>query len=155
MSRLQIGFFVVLFACAATDLTAQTPDTECAYRSCALRVEPRGFGTSIVRGAEGEPVARVALWGIRPGLPSLVSRSDSAVAYARRYQRLAPPAAALTLAGSLILALPAVQRDLGDGARIGVTIGGTAATLYGTTLVVRANRALSRSIWWHNEALAR
>ncbi|MBW3629889.1 MAG: hypothetical protein KY464_11400 [Gemmatimonadetes bacterium] len=155
MSRYRVGFLASLFVCATTEVVAQTRDTACTYRSCALRVEPRGFGASVVRGAEGGSVARVGLWGTRPGLTRLVGRSDSAVAYARQYQRLARPAAAFTLAGPLLLAIPAVKWDLGEAARIGVAVGGTAASLYGSTLVVRAHRALSRSIWWHNEALAR
>jgi hypothetical protein len=136
-------------------LRAQSPTEPCPYRQCALRLEPRGLGTALVRGVEGEVVGRLGFMGVRPELRILVSRSDSAVAHAERYQRLAPRGAVLAGIGSLLLVAPALREDLGDGAVIAATLGGAASTIAGTILLSRAQRALARSIWWHNEALTR
>jgi hypothetical protein len=140
---------------APGSLRAQAASEPCPYRECALRVEPRGLGTALVRGAEGEVVGRLGFMGVRPDLRILVSRSDSAVAHAERYQLLAPRGAVLAGIGSLLLAAPTLREDLGDGWVIGATLGGAASTIAGAILLSRAQRALVRSVWWHNEALAR
>jgi len=136
-------------------LHAQAASEPCPYRECALRLEPRGLGAALVRGAEGEVVGRLGFMGVRPDLRLLVSRSDSAVAYAERYQILAPRGAALAGLGSLLLVAPALREDLGDGWVIGATLGGAVSSIAGALLLSRAQRALARSVWWHNEALVR
>jgi len=138
---------------SATAAAGQVPDTACTYRTCALRVEPRGLGTVVVRGAEGEVVARVGVWGTRPRLDSLLQRSDSALIYASQYHRMVPIGAAAALAGSLLFTAPAFTDQLGDGAVIGLSLGAAALSISGSVLMIRAQRALSRSVWWYNESL--
>ena len=152
MRSLLIPHVVVLLFCA-TAASAQVSDTACSYRACALRVEPRGFGTAVVRGAEGEVVARIGVLGARPRLDSLLDRSDSAVVYATQYHRLMPRGAAAGLVGSLLFAAPAFADQVGEGAVVGLTVGAAALSIYGSVLMLRAQRALSRSLWWYNESL--
>ena len=136
-------------------LHSQVADSTCTYRLCSLRMEPRAFGVAVVRGPAGDPVARVGMWGTRPALSSIVQRSDSALFYARRYERFAPRVAITALASSGLLALAAVGRDHSEGASIGVGIAAIGLSFYGVSVTTSAQRALSRSVWWYNESLVR
>jgi hypothetical protein len=151
VAKLLIPALLLHFSLAA--LQAQVPEPACTYRECALRIEPRWLGTAVVQGAEGQIVARVGMAGTRPALGTLVVRSDSAVVHARRFERLAPRAAAATLAGSLLFVVPALADQDDPAVVLGASVGGAALTLYGTVALLRAQRALSRSIWWYNESL--
>jgi hypothetical protein len=64
-----------------------------------------------------------------------------------------PRAAAATLAGSLLFVVPALYDQQDPGVVLAASVGGAALTLYGTLALLRAQRALSRSIWWYNESL--
>jgi hypothetical protein len=134
--------------------TAQAPAGACPYHECALRVEPRRTATVLVRGAEGEVVGRVGLFGI-PELQGLVAPSDSAVAYARSYQRGARVGGGWLMAGTIASVAPIFLTGWSDEARLAGALAGSAATLYGALTLADAQRALSRAIWWYNGTLDR
>jgi len=133
---------------AARPAAAQEP-AACTYDACALRVEDN----RIVRGARGAQVAR---WGLfqTPELTSLVQGSAQAEEHARIFDRTAPRAQWVSLAGALLLVAPRLNDDRHTSdVELGAVISGAALTLYGATLQVRAQRALSRAVWWYNRDL--
>ena len=139
----------------------QPPLASCSYDACALRVEPRFLGLALVRGTAGESVARLGLFG--PNLERIVQDADSAVRHARQYRRSQNRGGAAALAGTALTVAAVVQcRDEGfyivpDCSRTALSmfIGGAALSLYGGFELARANRALSRAVWWYNRALPR
>jgi hypothetical protein len=123
----------------------------CTYDTCALRVE----GARILRGAEGTPAGR---WGLfqTPDLTYLVQSSERATEHARIFEQTAPTAQWLGLAGALLLVAPRWETDRNvTSLELGAVIAGAGLSIYGTHLQVRAQRALSRAIWWYNRDLPR
>lgn len=148
--------FLVLLLLGALPLRAQVPDTACNYATCALRVEPSFWGAGIVRGVEGERVARIGFLGTRPRLSQVVAGSELAVEQARIYERKMPRGALLLLSGTALLLVPELtESQLSDEARLVSTLGGAGLTLWGSFTLADAQRALSRALWWYNGQLPR
>ena len=139
----------------------QSPLQPCTYDACALRVEPRLFGSPrIVRGAAGVPVGSIGPLGA--DLEEIVQGADSAVRHARDYRRAQTRGLVATVGGAALFAVGLAQCDedglLFEGCSSGagaLALGGLGATLYGAFEYSRANRSLSRSLWWYNRALPR
>lgn len=135
----------------------QPPVDACTYEECALRAEPASifFGArTLYRGADGVRVARFGFTG--PRLEEIVRGSDSAVANARRFQparRRAGIAGAVSFALG-VTALVASQADEPDAA-VAASIAGSVVGVYAGFESRRAERWLSRSLWWYNQAVAR
>lgn len=154
--RISLSLLVLLLL-AAPPLRAQAPDTTaCTYNTCALRVEPSFWGAGIVRGVEGERVARIGFLGTRPRLSQVVAGSEPAVEQARIYERQVPRGTLLLLAGTALLLVPDLTESrLSDEAQIVSTFGGVGLTLWGSATLADAQRALSRALWWYNGQLPR
>jgi hypothetical protein len=158
----RIGPRLALLATCAlpAPLRAQAAAAEpCPYTRCALRLE----GQRLWRGAPpGAPAGRLGFWGAPPLVP-LVAGSDSALAYAREFDR--HYAAGVRLAGAagvaagLLLAVAYGQRDgrvtAGDWALVGGALGALAVGVHGQRRVDRARDALARALWWYNRGLPR
>lgn len=123
----------------------------CPYEACALRME----GRTLLRGRS--EVLGGGWFTALPRIAPLVARSDSAKAWAERYDRLAPRSQVLAvLAGLAGLATSvAVEHDAQDGVTTGLA-GVTIGLVLGTWQVeTRKARALARAIWWYNGSLPR
>jgi hypothetical protein len=155
-------------------VTAQTPggptpaDAACTYDRCALRLD----GSRLVRGVHGELVAKPGWFRPMP-LAELVSGSDSALHYARRYEEAAARASALSNGGGLAVLTAlgiawAHDRSRPDAwpyasssndrwaVATGVLmLGGFVAEYASIPFVRRADRARARALWWHNRQFAR
>ena len=150
----------------AEGLGAQTPATgparvpaACTYSTCALRVESRLFGSSLVRGAAGESVGpRLSVFG--GGADLLLAGPDSSAAHARAYVRDSRRAATLGLLGT-VAAVVLIVRHEGrttddiDATSTGLAIASVGLSLAAIPFMVRAQRDLSRAVWWYNAALPR
>lgn len=160
--RLVAGAVVLAAALCARPALAQAPPLEgCSYDRCALRVEPRVFeAPQIVRGTFGVPVASLGLLGA--DVERIVQGADSAVRQARAYRdsrrrTLAAGAASVVLASAAVaqcdepgFILPGCSGSAGP-----LFVAAIAGTIYGSVEHARANRALSRALWWYNRALPR
>jgi hypothetical protein len=135
----------------------QPPIEACTYQECALRAEPASifFGArTLYRGATGVQVARFGFAG--PRLEEIVRGSDSAVANARRFQpvrRRAGIAGAVSFALG-VAAVVASQSDGGNDAAVAASVAGSVVGVYAGFEARRAERWLSRSLWWYNQAVA-
>jgi hypothetical protein len=126
------------------------------YAACAVRAETRLLGgTRIVRGPEGETVGRLRGFG-GANLARLLAGSDSAVAHARRYTTASRTSSAFALVGgALFVAAAAVDledRKVKDSGLVLVGAGSVAG-LVATAYQLRAQRSLSRAVWWYNRDL--
>ena len=130
----------------------------CTYATCALRVEPTFFGMQLVRGTHGERVGRLS--GFGGGVESLLSGPDSAAANGQQYVRATRRSAALGLIGALAYAVVLVRTDnlqsdqVGD-AEVITAVAGAGLLVASLPFAVRAQRHLSRAVWWYNSALPR
>ncbi|HEU4629055.1 MAG TPA: hypothetical protein VFS08_04895 [Gemmatimonadaceae bacterium] len=129
----------------------QPPDQPCTYARCALRVEDGWFSRRLVRGPEATVVARLGFGG--PSLASIVQRSDSAVAHARRYQSAQRTGDIVSLIGTVGTVAALFALDDESGARdeaIAVNIASVVVFVVGQSFHFKAQRELSRSLWWYN-----
>jgi len=151
------GLLPPLVAAAQAPLAAGVP-VGCTYATCALRVEPAFFGPRLVRGASGEVVSR--LGGFGGGVDSLLAGPDSAAAYGREYVRASQISGALGLIGALAYVVTVVRSEnsqygLPSDADAATMIAGAGFLVASIPFGVRAQRSLSRAIWWYNAALPR
>jgi hypothetical protein len=161
--RLAASLFAVMLASlAAASSNAQATDqaraavSSCTYDRCAFRIE----GIDIVQGMEGRRVGRIWPFGV-PAMTQFVAGSDSAVKYARIFERDYPRGTAIGLVGAVMTgaALQGMFDDFPPSkvheewvAAFAVGLG---AGIWGGILEGRARRALSKSIWWYNRDLPR
>ena len=131
----------------------------CTYMTCALRAEPGFGGTRLVRGASGERVA--TLGGFGGGTGILRTGGDSAAHYARQYTGAQRTAGVLGLAAfaTWVYALVRVNADWEDveddrTAQVAL-LASTGLTLVSVPFNWRAQRSLSRSVWWYNSEIPR
>jgi hypothetical protein len=126
----------------------------CTWDTCALRVQAATLTTPamIVRGAESAEVIRLGL--LEPEVAPFVMLSDSAVAWARIYDRLYDRGSILGIAGTVIAVGAPIMLE-GVMQKIAFTGVGLAFSVYGGTLTNRANDALNRALWWYNRELPR
>jgi hypothetical protein len=132
-----------------------------AYHRCALWFE----GNKVRRGSEGTVVAGQGLFG-PPHLTQLVA-GDSAMRYARLFERRSKQSMALVVIGAAVMVLSATQADCSGkysgceydwsfgSPAFGILLGGAALTGIGAGFQVRATRAGAKAVWWHNERFAR
>lgn len=145
------------------------PDTEACrdsvvtgmYRRCALMFE----GNKVRRGSDGVVVAGQGLFG-PPHLTRIVV-GDSAMAYARLFERRSNQSMALLFLGGVVIGLSATQADCsgqysgcaydwGFGSpAFAMLLGGGILTGIGAHFQIRATRAGAKAVWWHNERFAR
>jgi hypothetical protein len=127
----------------------------CTYQTCALRLE-QGWGMRIVRGAEGQRVGKVG--GFGTGVGVLLAGPDSARVHAQRFQGASRVASTLGLISAAAWVYSAVRYNRNgeddDTAQI-VALAGTGVGLISIPFAWRAQRGLSRSVWWYNAALPR
>ena len=121
------------------------------YEACALRLEPGAFGVRLVRGAGSETVSAGFLG---PNLSGAVESSPDALRYARTYERLRTPGF-LSILGAGVLLGVGQATGASDEVQLASVVGGLGLTVLGTSLVIRSQRALSRSIWEYNGELSR
>ena len=131
----------------------------CTYASCALRVERSFLNTHFVRGAAGERVGG-NLGGFGGGMEPLLAGPDSAAAYARSYTRNMRTGATLGLLGIAAFVVAAVQSDGfqesdPDALAVGASIASVGFAIASIPFTLRAQRDLSRGVWWYNAALPR
>jgi len=127
----------------------------CTYATCALRLE-QAWGMRIVRGASGERVGRIG--GFGSGVDVLLAGTDSSRAHARRYQSNARVVSTLGLAAltTSVIALVRVNKHGEDDETARILGWSTLGIgLVSIPFAGRAQRSLSRSVWWYNAALAR
>jgi len=141
--------------------------TICSYDECALRQE----GQLLIRGSRGTPVGKLGAIKVPRLVPLIGDRAgvapsaDSALAYARVFDREYPRGIAIGWTGTIAAAIPLaiVYRRLEDGAGadaadwgwVAATVPGLALQYWGARKVQRARSALGKAIWWHNRDLAR
>lgn len=136
-------------------LEAQVVEPRCSYEECALRVEPGLWGLKIVRGVDAEPVARLMLFGSKPGLTQILS-GDQALTYAHRYQRRSTLATALFFASAAsFLASGLTEESWSKDAQTALVVGGGVLGVSAIVSMTDAHRALSRALWWHNAHFSR
>jgi hypothetical protein len=165
--RTAIAAIVVTILAGARALPAQTPAAapagiaaNCTYATCALRVE-RGFlSQHLVRGAAGEQVGG-NLGGFGGGMGPLLAGPDSAAAHARDYTRNMRTSGVLGVLGAVAFIVATVRTDNfrdttdPDGVAIGASIASVGFAIASIPFSLRAQRDLSRAVWWYNAALPR
>lgn len=120
---------VALLVGTAVPARAQNVPTPsgCTYQTCGLRVEPRFFGMSLVRGSGGERVAKIG--GFGGGVGVLLAGPDSAASHARSYVRANRTASTLILAavlGYVVLTQRTNSFEHVDGADVAIAMGTSA-----------------------------
>ena len=151
----------VLLGASAFTANAQTPNprgvaSQCAYRSCAVRVEPVFLGEVLVVGANTDASTRLGGWG--GGVGVLLAGPDSAATYARSYVVATRRSTVLGLLAAASYAIVIARTDNfsndfhgGDAA---LAIAGAGFAIATIPFVMQSRRNLSRSVWWYNSALS-
>ena len=154
MSRLGVALSAALLCLMETTVMSAQDST---YDQNALRVESIRGELRILRGAQGAVVARSGIFHA-PRLASVVTRSDSAVAEARVFERDYQPGQYIAGLGLAMMgAAIGVSRihDINSLIPSGLTIASVALIVYGAGRLESAYRALSKSIWLYNRDLKR
>ena len=130
----------------------------CTYETCALRVEQGFFSVNLVRGEFGEKVSR--LGGFGSGVDVLLAGPDSAARYARSYVSASRWSTGLTLLGGIAFGVALASMDDWNDSSFGsprtvVALAATGIVVVSIPFTVKAQRSLSRAVWWYNEELAR
>jgi len=151
MLRVIGALYAALLLVGATAMSAQ----DSSYDDNALRVESQRGNLQIVRGIQGTVVARSGVFH-GPKVASLVTRSDSALAEARVFERSFDRGQYVTAIGIATLgaAIGAWRiPDINAAIPTGLTIVSVSLITYGGTKLEGAYRALSKAIWWYNRDL--
>ena len=147
-----------LLVAHAPGLVAQTGvPAGCTYATCALRLEPVFLGVALMHGASGDSATR--LGGFGAGVETLLAGPDSAAAFGRRYVQASKTSSALGLVGVAAHVFVAVRthnfRDKASDTELAVGLAGISFVLASIPFTIKAQRNLSRAIWWYNSALPR
>ena len=160
-----LSFVLAVILLSSAPAAGQEPSlpnaaSTCTYHACALRLEQR----RLLRGAEGQPILSLGIWGA-PSLRPQVASSDSALAYAAEFDRHYTAGTRTGFLGLLGAAVAGAlyahydDRALSSDRPIMVPLGVAAVslglTVYGGRRMDRAMRSLSRAIWWYNRDLPR
>ena len=144
------------------DASAQSPmalaaTVGCTYATCAIRVERSLFGEHLVRGAIGERVSTLDMFG--GGVDLLLVGEDSAGVHARAYVWNVKRSALLGGAGAVAVGVAAATHGFHDGhvtnGEVVGVLAGAVALAISVPFELRARRELARAIWWYNAALPR
>ena len=135
------------------------------YRRCALWIE----GNRVRRGETGAVVGRPGFF--RPIPMTRIVSGDSAVAYARTFERRTRQSNTLLFIGGMMFAGayavldsrqctstlvdPCDHWDNGDWIAGSLGVGALAISIPGLILQVKAQKAGAQAIWWNNERFAR
>jgi hypothetical protein len=135
------------------------------YRRCALWIE----GAKVRRGESGAVVGRPGFF--RPIRMTQLVAGDSAMSYARTFERRSRQSSTLLFVGGMMMAgaymvLDSRQctstivgtcdhRDNRDWIAGSLAIGGLAISIPGMFLEVKARKAGAQAVWWNNERFAR
>jgi hypothetical protein len=161
MSRPHIHLAVLLAALAAPHSAsaqaggAARAPSACTYETCALRIEPSFFsGAKLLRGRSGEEVGRLGAFG--GGVDTLLAGPDTAAALARVYVTNARRASTLGLIGSIAVIVAYARTDSfrdADDTSLALALTGLGFTIASIPFTLRAQRSLSRAVWFYNAAL--
>lgn len=143
--------FALALLLAPVHASAQQPG--CTYDECALRLA--GGSGRILRGIEGEEVARIGWFG--GSIERAFAGSDSALVFARRFAPTVRTGLVLEFVGfGLIAGASALQESRGVGApEVGLAGAGLVAIHFGSRRLSLGYDYLSRAIWWYNRDLQR
>lgn len=132
----------------------------CTYRTCALRLETGFWHRRLVRGEAGETVGK-PLGDFGKGVDVLLAGPDSAATHARSYVHDSRWTSALGLVAAAAYGVVLYRTDsfqhgdrLGNEGVAAAIVGGTAGVIT-IPFALRAQRELSRAVWWYNSALPR
>ena len=151
----------VLASSMSVEASAQAPMTVaapvgCTYATCAIRIERSLFGERLVRGAVGERVSTLGLFG---GGVDLLLDADSAKLHAQSYVWNVKRSALLGGAGAVALGVASSTRAFQSGrvtnGEVVAVVAGAVALAISVPFQLRARRELARAIWWYNGALPR
>ena len=152
----------VLASVITVDAAAQSPTAAgatagCTYATCALRVEPGWFSESLVRGATGEEVSTLGVFG--GGIDVLKTASDSAAVHAHSYTRNVQRSIPLLAVTAVAFGVSASRDKTTSGgvsnSALAFGVVGFVSAVASATFTGRARRELARAIWWYNGALPR
>ncbi|MGH7663782.1 MAG: hypothetical protein ACRENI_05745 [Gemmatimonadaceae bacterium] len=82
-------------------------------------------------------------------LERVLARSDSATAYVEPYVRSERASRLLNIAGAVAFGVGVAE----SGSLDGLALGGVALTLIAIPFELKAQRQLSRAVWWYNSTL--
>jgi hypothetical protein len=152
---LVIAFSMSVEASAQAPMTV-TAQVGCTYATCAVRIERSLFGERLVRGALGERVSTLGLFG---GGVDLLFDADSAKVHAQAYVWNVKRSALLGGAGAVALSVASSTRAFQSGrvtnGEVVAVVAGAVALAVSVPFELRARRELARAIWWYNAALPR
>lgn len=164
VSRTLLGTVSVIgtLANSSTSLAqvAVLSERTCSYDACALTLD----GSAILMGAERRRVGTLGLFKASAVTPLVTERSDSAVAYAKRFDAKYNSGIFMVWSGAVVGAaatgLAFSGRDANGAREINVPLLGVA----GAALVVEftgafrarsARQSLNKAFWWHNRDIPR
>jgi hypothetical protein len=137
----------------------QVPAGPCTYDRCALRFEDPWM----VAGQAGMRVGRVGFL-VSSHLAEWVRGSDSALAFAQRFEQRQSTGNILNVLGGLMVVggylwgMSESQWNGGGGNEAGpliLILGGAGIGIAGSLQIRAARRDLARAIWWYNRDLPR
>jgi hypothetical protein len=127
------------------------------YDQNALRAQSIRGDLQILRGAQGVVVAHSGIFH-GPGLASLVTQSDSAVAEAKVFERDYQPGQYIAGLGIAMMGAAIGASRIPDINTLipgGLTVASFALIVYGAGRLESAYQALSKAIWLYNRDLKR
>lgn len=129
---------------------------DCDYNGCALRLKLSWGNRLIIRGEQEQRVGKISMFSAT-SLQSIVASSPEAAAEARVFQKNYTPGEIFSGAGAFLMVLSAAVASGSDsviGPVAGVVVG-SSMLFYGVFRHVRAENALSKTIWLYNRSLTR
>jgi len=139
---------------------AQGPITNgspgCDYNACALRLKISWGNRLIIRGEQEQRVGKLGMFS-STNLESIVASSPEAASEARMFRKNYRPGEIFLFLGVFTMVFSASVASGSDSA-VGPVAGvavGSAMLFYGVFQRVRAENALSKTIWLYNRSLQR
>lgn len=135
--------------------SAAAQDSTCTFRTCALRLENRFFGTAVFRGQSDHRVATIGLFPQH--LDGFGSGSDSSMYYYNGYRRHYTVGSALAVTALVGAAVGSVLAFTADDGQIPILVGtslfSVSVSFASHRLFSVGQRRLSRAVMWHNRGL--
>lgn len=152
--RHDIAGLALLAALALTSAAGEAQEPDCTYDRCALRLQSRFFGSSLVRGMEQQKVAGLGLFP--PRIPLLEQSGDSVRVHYEAFRSAQRTAGWLNLTG-ITLTVASMIVFLADNDAVGTS---TALSVFGVGFGIagagfgnRATDELSQAAWHYNRGL--
>ena len=150
-----VGLMGTLWCAVAEGQAPTGIPAACTYRTCALRVEPDFLGAALVRGASNEKVSRIG--GFGGGVGVLLAGPDSAARYAHAYVHAKRGSTVLGIlagvAAGIVLVRADDSSDWFETTDVVISLVGVGFGLASIPFTIKAQRSLSRSVWWYNAEL--